>query len=152
MKIKTSIFFVALMLVFTSFTASSAALSNEEQVKNDDLTLLLSLKNKNELISAVLKIATATYLETNGFGTMRDFSIDTMHKAFSFSVELRGETRPLQVAVPKYDLIKDKGALFFVVRDVSTDKAWINQAAKMFLKEKRIEIPGKYATLVQLVM
>jgi hypothetical protein len=157
MKIKTSIFFVTLVLLFVGCTPSPTVPSNEQPkvvspAKTDDLALLSGLKNKNELISAVLKLATASYLESNGFGTMRDFSIDTTHKAFSFSVDLKGESKPLHVAVSKYDLLKDRGMLFFVVRDVSTDKAWINQAAKMFLKEKRIEIPGKYSTLVQLVM
>jgi len=157
MKTTTYALFATLVLLFSGCSTTAPIPSNESPkfvtpAKNDDLSVLSKLKNKNELISAVLKIATASYLESNGFGTMREFSIDTTHKAFSFSVDLKGESKPLMVAVPKYELVKDRGMLFFVVRDVSTDKAWINQAAKMFLKEKRIEIPGKYSALVQLVM
>ena len=52
----------------------------------------------------------------------------------------------------KYELLKEEGKLFFVCREVSTDREWLNVAAKNFLKERKIEIPSKYSILISTVM
>ena len=82
---------------------------------------------------------------------MSDFSIDTNNKSFAFSLNLKGETAPLRVAVSKYELQKENGKFFFVAKDIITDKEWLNQVAKKYLQEKKIEIPSKYSLFLQLV-
>lgn len=125
----------------------------QESKKNsfDELATLSGNKNKNELISIILRVATSSYLESNGFGEMREFSIDTNNKSFAFSLDLKGESASLRVAVTKYELQKENGKLFFVAKNIITDKEWINQVAKKYLQERKIEIPSKYSLLLQLV-
>jgi hypothetical protein len=141
-------------LVFAGCASISPQVNSYQEAKKsnkDEIAILSKLRNKNELISSLLKLATSHYLETNGFGQMRDFSIDTDHKSFAFNIDLKGEIAPLRVVVPKYDVLRESGRVYFVARNVVTDKEWLNQVAKKYLQEKKIEIPPKYSTLVLLV-
>jgi|GEM_PF-1183665 len=134
-------------------TPSSPATKGESRKnKDDEMAVLSKIKNKNELISALIKLATSNYLETNGFGQMRDFSIDTDAKSFAFSVNLKGESVPLRVAVPKYEIVKEGAKVFFVAKNIATDREWLNAVAVKYLKEKKIEIAPKYSMFMLLAL
>ena len=149
----SGIFFMILLAGCTGNGPEAAKSSvSQEPKKQEDIYSLSKIKNKNELISMILKLTTSGYLEKNGFGKMRDFAIDTESKSFTFSVDLKGESMPLRVAVSKYEIVHENGKLYFVVKNISTDKEWLNLAAKKFLQETKLEIPSKYSIFVMLVM
>ena len=143
------------MGVFISFwllIKSSANSKSRAKKKNfDEIATLSGVKSRNELVSIILKIVMSNYLESNSFGEMSDFSIDTNNKSFAFSLNLKGETAPLRVAVSKYELQKENGKFFFVAKEIITVNELVNQVAKYYLQEKKIEIPSKYSLFLQLV-
>lgn len=100
---------------------------------------------KNEVLSFVAKNVLDFYLKEHGYGELKEFSINNKAKKFFFKTKLKGEERFLSVAVNRYDVVKEGNKYFFVARDIATDREWLNNAAKDFLEERKIEIPAKYS-------
>ena len=114
--------------------------------------ILKSFDDKNKILSSIVSAVLDIYLQTNGYGELHEFAINNKSKKIFFKTKLAGEERPLSVSVGKYELLKEEGKLFFVCKEVSTDREWLNIAAKNFLKERKIEIPSKYSILISTVM
>lgn len=142
-------------LIFSGCGGSSPNIPNQTTLPvqpKDDVATLSKIKNKNELVSLLLKLSLSTYLESNSFGQMREFHIDTDAKSFVFSIDLKGEKAPLRVVVSKYEVQKEGGKVYFVAKNLTTDKEWLNLVAKKYLQEKKVEIPSKYSMFALLAL
>ncbi len=111
-----------------------------------------NFEDKNEMLSFIAKVALDFYLKEHGYGELKEFSINNKTKKFFFKTKLKGEERFLSVAVNRYDIVKEGDKYFFVARNIATDREWLNNAAKDFLEEKKIEIPAKYSLFLLAAM
>lgn len=107
-----------------------------------------NFEDRNEIVSFIAKTAIGYYLEEKGYGELKEFSINNKAKKFFFKTKLKGEDKFLSVAVNKYDIVKERDKYFFVAKNITTDREWLNKAAKNFLEEKKIEVPAKYSLIL----
>lgn len=94
---------------------------------------------KDAILSAVAKRYANKQLE--GIGTITSISLNSLQKKISVSLDLLGEKEPIRLDVLTYDILKDGCKFYFVVREISASMEWVEETAKRFLNEKRIEIP-----------
>lgn len=126
------------IIVAAYFFACGLQLSAQESEPKD-------FEEKNEVLSFVARNVLDFYLKERGYGELKEFSINNKAKKFFFKTKLKGEERFLSVAVNRYDIVKEGNKYFFVAKNIATDREWLNNAAKDFLEEKKIEIPQKYS-------
>ena len=95
--------------------------------------------------------------EIGEFGKMLDLIFDKENRSIKLVIDLKGEDKPLEVNIEKYEIIsetKDK-----VDKEVSTseikilsansDKEWINAVINNFIVGKSFPIPEKYLNLIE---
>lgn len=141
---KFSNLFVCLALFSVFLSCPQIVVADTQTPKN--------FEDKNELLSFVARAAIDFYLQNKGYGELKEFSINNKTKKFFFKTKLKGEERFLSVIVNRYDIIKEDGKYFFVAKGITTDREWLNIAAKDFLEEKKIEIPTRYSLFIAAVM
>lgn len=111
-----------------------------------------NFEDKNEVLSLIARAAIDLYLQEKGYGELKEFSINNKTKKFFFKTKLKGEDKFLSIAVNRYEIAKEDGKYFFVAKNIVTDREWLNNAAKNFLEEKKIEIPAKYSLIMLTIL
>ena len=96
-------------------------------------------KPKDAILSAVAKRYANKQLA--GIGKIVSFSLNSIEKKVSVSLDLQGEKETIRLDVLKYDILKQGRKFYFVAREISSSREWVEVAAKKYLKEKRMEIP-----------
>lgn len=82
------------------------------------------------------------------YGEVLDCQIDTHHSKLTFRALLRGERDPVDAAVDRYEVERDGGDVYIVVRSFSTSREWITLLINKLLVGKRFKIPSKVAALL----
>jgi hypothetical protein len=100
-------------------------------------------------IDAILSAVAKRYAnkQLTGIGKIISFSLNSLEKKASVSLDLRGEKETIRLDVLKYEILKQGRKYYFVVRDLSSSREWVEVAAKKYLKEKRMEIPKTLGAL-----
>jgi hypothetical protein len=101
---------------------------------------------KDAILAAVAKRYVNKQLA--GIGKITSFSLNSLQKNISVSLDLLGEKETIRLDVLKYDILKDGRKFYFVVRELSSSMEWVAVAAKKYLNEKRMEIPRILGILV----
>jgi hypothetical protein len=96
-------------------------------------------KPKDAILSAVAKRYANKQLA--GIGKIVSFSLDSIEKKVSVSLDLQGERETIRLDVLKYDIKKQGRKIYFAVKDLSSSREWVEVAAKKYLKDKSMEIP-----------
>lgn len=149
MRVKIVFIFCILFVFYGCSTASNEALApNAKSIKKEPV----NFEDKNELLSYIARAALDFYLQEGGYGELREFSINNKTKKLFFKTKLKGEERFLSVSVDRYDIKREGGKYFFIAKGITTDREWLNIAAKNFLEERKIEIPAKYSIFILAVM
>jgi hypothetical protein len=149
MRVKIVFIFCILFVFYGCSAASNEALApNAKSIKKEPV----NFEDKNELLSYIARAALDFYLQEGGYGELREFSINNKTKKLFFKTKLKGEERFLSVSVDRYDIKREGGKYFFIARGITTDREWLNIAAKNFLEERKIEVPAKYSIFILAVM
>ncbi len=149
MKVKIVFIFCVLFAFYGCSSASNETLApNAKSIKKEPV----NFEDKNEVLSYIARAALDFYLQEGGYGELREFSINNKTKKLFFKTKLKGEEKFLSVSVDRYDIKKEGGKYFFIARGITTDREWLNIAAKNFLEEKKIEIPAKYSIFILAAM
>lgn len=92
---------------------------------------------------AILSVVAKRYADKQltGIGKIASFSLNSIDKKVSVSLDLLGEKETIRLDVLKYDILKEGQKFYFVVKELSSSREWVEVAAKKYLKEKRMEIP-----------
>jgi|SRR5271157_411703 hypothetical protein len=94
-------------------------------------------------IDAILSAVAKRYADKQllGIGSIAAFSLNSMEKKVSVSLDLKGEKETIRLDVLKYDILKEGRKFYFVAKELSSSREWIEVVAKTYLQEKRMEIP-----------
>ena len=93
--------------------------------------------------------------EIGEFGKMLDLKFDNKNKSITLVVDLKGEDKPLEVNIEKYEIISnsidDKKDITSEIKIISAsaDKEWINAIIKNFVIGKIFLVPTKYLSLIE---
>jgi hypothetical protein len=73
--------------------------------------------------------AARIYLNTKikAFGYMTNLDIDTKNKTIKLSLELKGETQPIQITVSKYNLVQNGSDTMLELGEITATREWINE-------------------------
>ena len=80
------------------------------------------------------------------YGSMVEFKLDTKNKTVFCSLQLAGESSPVEIRVHQYELL-EQGPTGFVVRldgkKVETSREWLTRIIQDHLGERDLPIPEK---------
>jgi hypothetical protein len=104
-------------------------------------------KPKDAILSVIMrKFAQKQLL---GIGKIAALSLNSMEKKASVSLLLNGEKEKIRFDVLKFDILKDNGKYFFMAKEISSSREWIDAAAHKILVERKIEIPERLALWIR---
>jgi hypothetical protein len=83
---------------------------------------------------------------------MLNLKVDSETKSLSMELMLKGEFEQLNVAIGKYSIIEEDDKLFLKIEELSTNREWLNIIIDTYLKENKIELPKKYASLLEIAL
>jgi len=103
---------------------------------------------KNDLIEKFIKEKIDEIVED--FGDVLYVEIDTVDRVLHLEVELEGENEPIEVTIA-YDIEKNDD-YYFIVKDISVSKYWMEALAIKYVKNKKRLIPSYYGFLINLIL
>jgi hypothetical protein len=84
---------------------------------------------------------------------MINFRLDSEKKLIQVEMLLKGEAEPIKFQVGKYEIIKEDDKVYLEVKDLATNREWMNVAIGNFLKDgTKVEIPAQYERLLHIAM
>ena len=78
-----------------------------------------------------------SYLEP--YGTLTELVVDSKEQSLFLKLELKGENQPLEIRVPRYELISRGDATFLELGEIVTSREWLNTLLWDHLNEKVIQ-------------
>jgi len=82
------------------------------------------------------------------YGRVTDLKLNSQSKALEVTLELKGEREPVRIEVHNYELLKENGRCFVILKDVSTSREWLTALARNLAVGKRLEVPSEVAGMV----
>lgn len=76
------------------------------------------------------------YLEP--YGGLTELNIDAKKQSLSLTLELKGESQPLEIRVNRYELIRRGEDTFLDPGEITTSRAWLDTLLREHLNEKII--------------
>lgn len=107
-------------------------------------------KLKDAALSKGAKTALNVAIEE--YGKVLRLDLDTKDKCMSAEVLLEGESDVLLIDVGHYELIEKEGEYRLLLHAVHTSRAWLNTLAKNLLEGREVQIPAKYAKILNRVV
>jgi len=117
------------------FLSTTKEIANKEPKKG-----LFNTFIKDPLLSKILKIFLARFI--SDFGEVSNLSIDTNSKAISLTLQLVGESEPVTIDISSYEFVEQDGQDYFIVREFSTSKSWLDIAVKKYAPNLQFQIPS----------
>lgn len=75
------------------------------------------------------------------YGTLTRLKLDTGNCSVEAELDLKGESVPVRIQVPQYELIEENGATYLVIKSISTSRDWLTTLARDFAVDRRFELP-----------
>jgi len=79
------------------------------------------------------------------YGKFDYLDIDTEKKSIVLDFLPIGESESISINLSKYELIQESGKYYFVIKNISCSKLWIDKVLKNILIDKKLEIPESYS-------
>jgi predicted nucleic-acid-binding protein len=83
---------------------------------------------------------------------MVNFRIDSDNKNIKIELMLKGESDTLFVEIPKYQILEVDGKVYIDIYEIKTNREWLNIVIETYLKNKRVEVPQKFAPLLEIAL
>jgi len=84
---------------------------------------------------------------------MLNLSIDSENKQIEIEVHLKGQDKPLKIVAREYRIFNEGPARYIQLNGIETSAGWMNTVLRTFdLGQKKIELPPKYAELIELAL
>ena len=100
--------------------------------------------------SFVVERAVASRLEP--YGRMLNLAIDSKTKKIRLEILLKGESEPVAITINEYQVTSAGGADFFVIKQASASREWINALLQDFAIDRKLPLPAKYGNVVKSVL
>ncbi|HNY64859.1 MAG TPA: hypothetical protein PKM41_05435 [Deltaproteobacteria bacterium] len=110
----------------------------------------LARHGKDRAISKALEVLGESVVSR--YGHLKGFRLDSAARTIDLEVLLKGESEPVTVTLHDYRFLTEGDRSYVTVGDVSVSREWMMILAEDLLKDKRFEIPAKYARLLDAVI
>jgi hypothetical protein len=91
----------------------------------------------NFAATAVRGTLNATYLQP--YGSVTELMIDSQNKSLFLILELKGESQPVEIRVPRYELVQRGNETYIELGEIITSRDWLNTLLREHLNEKIIK-------------
>jgi hypothetical protein len=105
---------------------------------------------KDKAISKALEVLGESVISR--YGRLMGFKLDSLARSIDLEVLLKGESTPITLTLHDYRFLSEGDKSFVTVGGVSVSREWMKILAEDLLKEKKFEIPAKYARLLDAVI
>lgn len=102
---------------------------------------------------ATVAIAARAFLNTklHGIGTMTELSIDTKNRVIHVRLDLVGETEPIQIDVPKFEITQRGDQSSITILDASASREWLTEVLRQFVVGKSFPLPPQAGAVLKLL-
>ena len=91
----------------------------------------------NFAVAAVKQTLNSTYLQP--YGSLTELEIDSEKKSLRLTLELKGESQPVEIRVPRYQLVERGDETYIELGEIITSREWVNSLLRDHLNEKLIK-------------
>lgn len=103
--------------------------------------------SKDRMVEAVaLPMLNNAWLKPIGQAT--SLKLDSSNKTAEIVLELKGENTPLQLDVQDYEILREPGGTFIIIKAVSTSREWMTALARQYLVGRRLPVPPEAAGVI----
>jgi hypothetical protein len=86
--------------------------------------------------AAVRQTLNSTYLQP--YGSLTELVIDSENKSLSLKLELKGEAQPIEISIPRYQLIERGEDTYIDLGEIVTSREWLTTLLREHLNAKII--------------
>jgi len=103
--------------------------------------------SKDRMIEAVaLPMLNNAWLKPLGQAT--SLRLDSGNKSAEITLELKGEHTPLKIHVQEYEVIREPGGTFIIVKSVTTSREWMTAMAREYVVGRKLAVPPEAAGMM----
>ena len=103
--------------------------------------------SKDRMIEAVaLPMLNNAWLKP--FGHATSLKLDSTNKSAEIILELKGEQTPLTIHVQQYEVLREPGGTFIIVKSVTTSREWMTAMAREYLIGRKLAVPPEAAGMM----
>lgn len=87
------------------------------------------------------------------YGTVLDLQLDTVQRALSVTLMLKGETSPVEIHVREYafSTVEGKSVLVIDGNKIDTSREWLANLIRDYLGQKQLSVPENLEWIVKLL-
>ena len=111
--------------------------------------MLKGLKDKT--VSKTLMVALNNFL-IKDYGKVLDLSINSKDKSVELTLDLDGESQPLNVKIVKYEVLEKSGESFIKINEIETSREWINRVASSYINGKKFKVPAEFVKILNMII
>lgn len=82
------------------------------------------------------------------YGKATSLRVNSTTKTAQVVFELKGENKPVQIEVNRYELLREGERFFVLIEKVHTSREWLTVLAERFLLNRKLEMPPKAAVFL----
>jgi hypothetical protein len=110
----------------------------------------LARQGKDRALSRTLEALSRQFV--GRYGTLSDIRLDSRERKIELELLLKGESTPVRIFIQRYDILSEEEKSYIVCRDITVSREWMKALAEDFLREKKFEIPHKYAKFLEAII
>ena len=73
--------------------------------------------------------------------TMTTLQIDSAKRTATLDLDLKGESQPLRITIPRYELTAIDGKIMVEIKEVQTSREWVSLLLAEFTKNGKLKFP-----------
>ena len=94
-------------------------------------------------------IALAVNRKIRLFGRVERLRLNTEEKSIEMELTLKGERETLRATIRNYRIVREEERYFLSAGELATSREWIDIAVREYLGPLRVELPEKYAKMIE---
>ncbi|HQG30804.1 MAG TPA: hypothetical protein PLA83_02655 [Deltaproteobacteria bacterium] len=110
----------------------------------------LARQGKDRAVSKTLTALGDQYLSR--YGKIIDIRLDSHDRRIEIEMLLKGEPEPVSVRLEDYGIISEGQRRYITCREIHVSKEWMKALANDLIRDRKFEIPSKYARLLDLII
>ncbi len=85
------------------------------------------------------------------YGTLTRLKLDTTNHSLEAELELKGESQPVRIQVPEFELLEESGSAYLIIKSISTSREWLTTLARDFAVGRKFAIPESARSFLPMI-
>jgi len=106
----------------------------------------LARQGKDKALSKALEVLGESIISP--YGRLLGLRLDSLTRSIGVELMLKGEDVPVTLTIEEYRFTTEGDKSYVIISNVSVSREWMKILAENLLKDRKFEIPSKYARLL----